>query len=366
MRKRRGTVVQRSDAWWLRIRTDGARRPWIRLGDLQELRSEAAARRAADAWISRNLPELLSTGASAPAAQYFEAWLRTHAAHLRASTRRRYTTAVRRHLVPELGSMPLARIDVPAIRTALANCRRRCARATVMGIRAVLLQVLRQARIDGFDALEINPRLVRLPATVETEREPRHITAADLARILEACDFPHRAAYAVMGLAGLRCSEALALTWEHVRADAEKPVMHIRQSTQRGELLPLKTKTSRATLPLLPELAAILRDYRAIWRPNAAGLLFATAGGRPWSADALRSRHWAPLLKSLGIPHAGLHSLRHGLPRRLFAAGVSANSVRLLMRHASLRQTEAYTHSTADDLRAAIDRVSNHNRSMHP
>lgn len=360
-RKRRGTIVKGACGYRLRLRTnEGAARRSINLGDFNVLRSEAAARRAADAWIARNIPDLITAASSSPTAVMFmEHWLRTHAVQLRPSTRRRYVTTVRAHLVPELGSMPLARIGVAEIRDALAHRRAAgCARSTVMGIRSVLLTILRAARIDGHDAQVIDARLVRLPATIETVREPRYITAGELTRILEASDFPHRAAYAIMGLAGLRVSEALALTWE--RLDLRARRLTIAESTQRGQIFPLKSRSSAATLPMLPELVLLLREYKHVWRKNDAGLLFATRSGRPWHADRLRARHWEPLLRRLSIPSAGLHALRHGFPRRLFAAGISAPIVQRLMRHASMQQTERYTHSSAEDLRAALDRAAIH------
>jgi integrase len=366
MRKRRGNIYERSGSVWLRIRVEESGRDNIRLGSIGELRSSEARRRAADQWIGRHLPECLTTDITVGSAQYFETWLQKHAAFLRPSTRSRYESTVRRHLIPELGSIPLPRIDVAAIRSAHANWSAWFARSTVSGYRSVLLAILRRARVDGFDAPEINPRHVRLPAIVETRREPRYINAAELCRILEASDIPQRAAYALMSMAGLRCSEALALTWEHVLVDSGEPLLLIRQSTRRGKLYPLKSKASRADLPMLPDLAAILREYRSAWQPNSAGLLFATSKGRPWNPDHLRARHWTQLLQRLGIAHTGLHALRHGYPSRLFKAGVSVPIVQRLMRHADSKQTEHYTHSSAEDLRAAVERASNLHRALQP
>jgi integrase len=341
--------------WSLRIRRADGKRQRVELGSVSELRSEAAARRAGDAWLSRNQPGQLQAGEPIGFADYAEAFLDQHAALYRASTRRHYATIVRRHLVPEFGGMPLWRIGVAEIREVLA--RRRTAglrRSTLQGIRAVLLQLLRQARIDGYDAQEIAPLLVRLPREDIAEREQRHITAGELDQILEASPMPWRAVWAVMGLAGLRISEALGLAWPDIDLGAA-PLLRIRQGASGGQLLPLKTRTSRADLPIDARLKQILCEYLFTYRPNKAGLLFATRTGRPMAAEDIRRRQWKPLLQRLGIAHAGFHALRHGLPRRLFAAGCSAAVVRQLMRHGSLAITERYTHTTAEDLRAAIN-----------
>jgi integrase len=363
-RKARGSIEQRAGRVSLRIpvqQVDAStgeiqsKRARIDLGSVSDIRSETAARRLADGWIGRNMPGHLQQGESIGFAAYAEQFLAQHAALFRRSSRRNYTTRLRNHLVPELGGQTLWTISPAVIRDVLAH--RRAAglrRSTLQGVRATLLQVLKQARIDGYDAQTIEPWLVRLPAEDIAEREQRFISEPELEQILASSEYPWRALWAVMGLAGLRISEALGLAWQHLELEAS-PVMHVRQGASDGELLPLKTRTSRADLPMDPRLTELLREYRGAWQPNDAGLLFATKTGRPKAYRDVRAYQWLPLLKRLGLPHAGFHALRHGLPRRLFAAGCSAQVVKALMRHSNLQTTERYSHHTADDLRAAIN-----------
>lgn len=373
-RKARGSIELRCGKWFLRLpvlEVDQASgevvrsRTRIELGSEVEIRSETDARRAADAWLGRNQPWQLQRGESIGFSAYAEHFLEKHAALFRRSSRRSFGVRLRNHLVPELGAKPLWRISPAVIREVLA--RRRASglrRSTLGGIRAVLLQVLRQARRDGYDVQQIEPWLVRLPAEDIAEREQRFISSDELDQILAAGEDPWRALWAVMGLAGLRISEALGLAWRHIDLEGA-PIIRVRQGASGGELLPLKTKTSRADLPADPRLVEILREYRAVWPPNDAGLLFATRTGKPRDySDVLRYR-WRPLLKRLGLPPAGFHALRHGLPRRLFAAGNSAQVVKALMRHSSLKTTETYSHHTTEDLRAAMNAASER-KGPHP
>lgn len=367
-RKARGSLEQRAGSWYVRMpeqqadpQTGEVRRVRRRhyLGSTNDIRSEADARRAADAWLGRNQPWQLQHGESIGFAAYVEQFLEQHAALFRKASRRNYRTRLHKHLVPQFGGMPLWRISPAEIRPVLARLRAKgLRRSTLRGIRSTLLQVLRQARIDGYDAQEIERWLVKLPEEDIAEREQRFISEAELEQILAGSDFPWRALWAVLGLAGLRISEALGLTWQHVDL-GDAPMLHIRQGAADGQLLPLKTKTSRADLPMDPRLAKILTAYSGVWRPNAAGLLFATSTGRPKSYRDVRLYQLLPLLKRLGLPPAGFHAFRHGLPRRLFAAGCSASVVQRLLRHGSMRMTENYTHATAEDLRAAINSAAN-------
>jgi integrase len=342
-RKARGVVEERRERWYLRIRleeVDAAtgelkrREQRIPLGDTTQIRSEAAARREADAWLARRHPEKVSTGEQIMAGEYFERFLRLHVATLRRGTRKHHRKLIRNHLSPHFGSLPLARIGAAEIQGLIAHLvGKRLQRSTIKGIRAQVLQILTHARLNGFDAQQIDTKLVRVPMQDVAEREKRSIAPEELDRILAASDMPWRALWAILGYLGLRVSEALALTWKHLDIDSTEPLASIRQSTSHGEIFPLKTKTSRADLPLPAELA--------------------TRTGTPRRAEDVRQRQLLPLLTRQGIPHAGFHAYRHGLPRQLFAAGCSASVVQQLMRHSSLRMTEIYTHTKASDLRAA-------------
>jgi integrase len=361
----RGTLEHRGTRWFLRIRdvkvdpATGAitwKRCRIELGTDVELRSEAAARRDADAWIARRYPERQRAGRQILFAAAAERFLEEHVVLMRRSSRQQYSSVLRAHLVPYFASHWLHAIDTAAVRTFIAKVAiQDLSRNTVANIRRTLLHLLREARAAGLDVGLIESSAIRPPKDDRPPRERRYLDAQELDAILAASAPPWRGLWAVLGLLGLRISEALGLTWEAIDLQGRDPVVHVRQSAARGVLLPLKTAVSKATLPLPAPLVAILEEHRAAWTSNAAGLLFATRIGGPLNADSVRRRRWHPLLKRLAIPPAGLHAPRHGLPRRLFEAGASPEVVRRMMRHADLKTTQLYSHAEARDLRAAID-----------
>jgi integrase len=366
-------VEERNERWSLRIRDNlgtgsagNPRRIRIDLGSSQEIRSEAAARRLADAWLARRNPASVQGGTSIRAGELFEHLLATDVTQFRSSTRRRYRSAFRGHLQPAFGSRPLSAIDTAAVKGFVVKLGQSgLRRSTVQGIRAIVLHALRMARAAGFDAQTIDPRLVRLPKDDVAEVAQRYISQEELQRILDASSWPWKALWAVMGLLGLRVSEALGLAWVHLELDGTNPVIHVRQSAALGALHPLKTRTSRATLPLPVELVGLLQEYRSAWQPNPANLLFASRSGAPLYAENIRRRQWRPLLKQLGIAPAGFHAMRHGRPRALFQAGCSPAVVQKLMRHASLKMTEAYTHQSATDLRDALNAASQRTAALN-
>jgi integrase len=346
-------VELRGPTWWLK--RQGAR---IRLGTRTELRSHAAARAAADQYLAMLAPERVVAGRTLLAVSYFEQFLRVHVPLMRPTSQLKYRTVIRQHLTPAAAGRRLVELDTAWLRELVTASSTTLARATVASIRGLALQVLRQARRDGYAARIIDPRDVRLPKT-SIEQERRNVRPDELGRILDASEFPRRALWAVMGYAGLRIGEALGLIWAQVELHGQ-PQIRVRQAAIRGRLAPLKTATSRADVPLLPELEQILASYRAAWQVNDAGLLFATRRGTPLAADYVR-RYWlAPLLTELGLPKAGCHAFRHGLPARLAARGMSPDMIRRMLRHGSLAMTEGYLHSsTADLYRAARQPAQN-------
>lgn len=357
----RGHIELVGPTWWLRVRervVDPAtgeirqvsRR--TRIGSKFEYRSRVTARAAADEWLARLNPDVLAAGPELLAVAYFEEFIRTRLPLMRTSSQRRYRYIIRRRLTPEFRGKRLHEINGAAIRTMIARLAPELSRATVGSIRAVLLQILRQAIGDGYGACRINSRDVPLPKVSSAERLLRAIADPELERILVACDWPWKALWAVMGFAGLRVGEALGLTWEHV--DLERRVLRIRQNCVAGQLLALKTRSSRADLPMLERLVAILTEYANHWRPNTAGLLFATAKGTPLASDDVRRRQLHPLLRRLSLPAAGCHAFRHGLPQRLDAIGMSPAAIQRLLRHQSLAMTEKYLHLGTDEFAAAI------------
>ena len=170
--------------------------------------------------------------------------------------------------------------------------------------------------------------------------------------MLEAAADPWRVAFAAALFLGLRGAEACGLTWEAV--NLASGLVQVRGQAIDGELRPLKSRSSRATLRAPAALLAILRAYREAWPPNASGFLFADARGRPLRADTLRDELHA-VLERLGLPRRGLHAFRHRAAIAMSEAGVSPEALRRAMRHSSLRTTSLYLEAAPEDIAAALE-----------
>lgn len=356
----RGHVELRGRIWWNRYREEAVdpvtgeisrRQTRMRIG---EFRSAAQANAELDRYLSLLSADALQPGVAITAREYFAHFDRLRICLMRSSSRRSYRAIIRNHLEPALGHLPLSAIDATVVQELVATLHGRAlARATVETTRNRLLEILRQARAGGFAAHNISRKAIKLPSEQKAERERRHIKPSELDRILAGeTNGSRRLLWAILGLAGLRIGEALGIAWEHV--DLGAGLLHVRQAATAGEIAPLKTKTARRDVPILPELREILVQHRAAGA-MLTGLIFATRTGRPLRADDVRRRWLRPLLKRLGIPSAGCHAFRHGLPGRLDALGLSPAAIQRFMGHATLAQTEHYLHRSTSDLREQLD-----------
>lgn len=355
MRVGTGHVEFLGNQAYLRLRStvDGVKKQHrVCLGDRSKFRSKSAARIAADAWIARQAPSTLKPGATVTFGEYSKRFIHDHVRLKRGSTQRKYRSNIAtldKHLAGEL----LAAVDAARIQTMITELSQNMAKASVQSIRGLVLAILRQARVDGFGAHVVDSRTIRLPQQRMPAKEKRAWQAEEFDRLIASSHGSWRVLWLVMAYAGLRIGEALGLKWGDV--DLEQGVLLIRRAATAGDLLAPKTSTSVATIPILPRLRDALDEYRPLWRTNDAGLLFPNTKGGVLRADDVRTRKLHPTLHEADLPKAGLHSFRHTTTRILRDLGLGPDFVRSFMRHGSLRMTEAYMHTSAADVRAALD-----------
>jgi integrase len=357
------TVQLRGNTWSARVRlideaTGHTRLTRITLGHPPAVRTRAQAETALQNYLAATDPQRRRPGRQVLMGTECKRYLARQVPLMRPASQKQLTHLITAYLLPHLGHRQLLTITAEVLQAMiLKEHQRGLARSTLENIRSCALMVLTQAALEGKNVPRITRKAVRLPKESKARREPSGATVAEFDALLtHAADDRCRALYGLMGLAGLRIAEALGVTRQDV--DIAGRLLHVRQSVVLGHVQALKTDTSRQDLPLTPALVSLLRVHLTSpdIEPHASGLLFTDTDRRPLKADAVRVQWLHRDLKEAGIPQHGFHWLRHGLPRRLFAAGVSAPVVQRLMRHSSLEMTQRYTHTDAEDLRAAVNR----------
>ena len=169
-----------------------------------------------------------------------------------------------------------------------------------------------------------------LPAPKKPQSLPVVLSPQEVVQFLDAVKAPkHRAILTTCYAAGLRISEAIALTVSAI--DSERMVLRIAKG---------KGQKDRYVM-LSPKLLAVLRDWWKVERPRH--WLF--PGERP---EAPITRRAVQLACRIARRRARLakpvspHSLRHAFSVHLLEAGTDLRTIQLLLGHRSLQTTVRY------------------------
>jgi len=143
---------------------------------------------------------------------------------------------------------------------------------------------------------------------------------------------------------GLRRGELFGLMWPDI--DFVHGRIVVRAATT-------KTASTRH-LPMHPELRAVLLDWQG--KGEQTGLLFPSPVTGKRLVDIKRG--WKTLCRRAGIENFHLHDVRHDLASRLVMNGTDLYTVRDLLGHRAIAQTEKYAHLSAGHHRAAMDALT--------
>jgi integrase len=151
---------------------------------------------------------------------------------------------------------------------------------------------------------------------------------------------------------GLRWGELSALQVRDLNLAGTVPTLRVQRAWKRQEdntrkLGPPKTRKARRTVPLSPDVAAILRRLSAGKGPEA--FLFLTAWGNAWRHDNYYQRRWMPAVRAAqakGMPKTPrLHDLRHTCASWLIGRNVSLPAIQAMLGHESITTTvDRYGH----------------------
>ena len=285
-------------------------------------------------------------------------WWRLHAEpHLAASTRASYERLRDKHLLPELGHLPLRSITTEQIQRFQADLLsqgvgRESVRRTIVLLQGILERAVEWGRIPRNPA-----RYVRKPRQGR-ERVIEPLAPKDVERIrkylLDKKRVRDAALVSVLAYAGLRPGEALALRWGDIR---DRTIV-IDKAISLGEEKPTKTRRIRS-VRLLKPLASDLAAWRlAAGRPDDSALVFPNRAGQPWTELQWRNwrkRRYRDVLVELGVTGAVAsrpYDLRHSFASLLFAEQTNAAEVAEQLGHSPQVLLNTYLH-VIEDLRGA-------------
>ncbi|QMV02598.1 tyrosine-type recombinase/integrase [Devosia sp. D6-9] len=265
-------------------------------------------------------------------------WLKSGAAaNLERSTLDQRDQHLRLHIGPLAGTTKLNKITTPWVRS-FQDDLRESGRSTAMikRITVSLGSILADAQGRGLvvrNAVHEMSR-ARSGSKAQEKRSKAKLQVGidlpsndEVRAILAATTGRYRAAIVTLLFTGLRSSELRALFWEDV--DLKKALVTVRRRVDRyGEIGMPKSEAGQRTIPLLPMVVNVLREWKLACPKSELGLVFPTSAGTVEPHQNLLQRGWMPTLLAAGVSapngkvdekgepilvakYSGLHAARH-------------------------------------------------------
>jgi len=278
---------------------------------------------------------------------------------LRPKTLAGYRSLLDTRILPDLGSLPIARIRQLDVRKWLAGMaadglspsRRRQA----LGL---LGQIMRAAVADGVIVASPCTGIAGPPLPLP---EPDYLTAAEVDRLLAAAPPPWDALVMILVFGGLRWGEAAALRRAGCNLVRSRLLVTESLSEVNGVLHfgPPKTH-QRRTVSLPPFVRDRLAEHlRSGVSAEDEALLFTSSRGSALRYSNFRNRVWLPVTKAAGLEGIGTHICRHTSATLLLQAGASVKDVQSHLGHRDAAMTLnvycAPYDGKLDELAARID-----------
>ena len=291
----------------------------------------AAARRAAGPTVSE------------VAARY----MREHVAvRCKPATARIRSNAIRNHIVPSLGKLPLAAVG----RDRVIDLHHRMSDIPMQAniVIVTLSQIFTKAENWGIVPEGTDP-CGSVVLYRETRRE-RFLTDAEYARLGRVLDEAPKIGGASWGavavirllmLTGCRRGEILSLRWDDVVLDTRE--LRLRDAKTGARIVPLSPSAVKV-------LASLPRTGEQEWViPGRGTGIHMQKVGNAWRL--LRAR--------ADLPDVRLHDLRHSFASRALALGESLPMIGKLLGHRRIESTVRYAHLARASVHEAAERVAN-------
>jgi len=262
-------------------------------------------------------------------------------------------------IIPEWGSILLDDVKAVAVEKWLRSLE--LAPGSKAKVRNHLSALFNHAIRHELYTRENPIRTVRQSAT--RQRDPDVLTINELKKIVQNIDAQAvRVMVLTAAASALRRSELRGLKWADL--DFENLWFHLRRGLVGKDETNMKTRASRKGIPMLPELAVVLKEWRLETHyARDSDWVFAspfTSGRRPYWAESALQNHIKPAVIKAGVTkHVSWHVFRHSFASMLGQAGHDVKVVQELLRHANSRITaDVYQQANQDAKRSALTHVS--------
>jgi integrase len=343
---REGTICKRRDGRWcgaLFLGYDSTGKP-VRKYVYGKTRQEVSEK------LMKLLPQAIS--GTAPerytVASWIHFWLDTYKRNeVRESTLERYQIFFQKHILPAFGKILLHQLRPEQLQRFYVEKQKELSQNTVRFLHAIIHGALKQALALGYISRNVAD-IAKPPKRAQKEVKIMDAEKLD-AFLSSARKYRLYPAFLLMASTGMRTGEVLGLRWQDV--DFEQGTVTIAQNlvwTEKGIIFQEpKTKSSRRSIPLLPEVVEELKSWRKKWLEekialgsdwSETDLVFPSEVHTPLDPHSFR-RTFRSICADAGIKGITPHVFRHSLASFLLARGEHPKIVQELLGHSSITVT---------------------------
>ena len=290
-------------------------------------------------------------------------WLPSKRTRVKPSTANSYERNIRLHIIPNIGAIPLQRLqpeDLDELYVKLLTEGKRngggggLSAKSVRNVHATLQSALSDAARKGTVARNVADT-ADPPSISRSGRSISVWTGDQLRCFFDAmADHELYALYLLAATTGMRRGEIAGLLWHNVDLEAARLTINQQIVSVQYQLIEsdLKTPTSRRNIDLDPRTVAELRHHRrrqleermATGQRGDDGYVFAKPDGSPIHPDLI-SQTFERAVAKLDIPRIRLHDLRHTHATILLQQNVHPKVVSERLGHSSVAFTmTVYQH----------------------
>jgi integrase len=326
-REQTGTVVKRSDGFYIRYYQDrdGVRtKVTERLCDLStNARLIPSLQRSFISSVNIARHNTLQSRAEAPKAQPLtinDFWNDTYRpwveANKRFSTLRGYDYDWKLYVKEHLAHRTFSEFTTVDACDLLDHCAsvKKLSRRSLAHVKSLCSGIFSHAVRKGI--IQFNPWREAKESVRVRESEPRiEYTPEETIAIINAVpEAQAKLFFALVAVMGMRPSEAAAVRWENIKDD----VVHVLKAAPYGQLGDLKTKRSKRDLIITEPVTSLLKTYRKERSNPAEGLLFTHDGVKPINHNGFARAHIKPHAEKVCKRWNGCYSGRHGAATTLY------------------------------------------------
>lgn len=250
------------------------------------------------------------------------------------STLKGYKQLWKTYLDKDLGSIKLSDFTRADALFLLEKLQAKFSRNLVQNCKVVLSSIFQRALQVFPRDLPVNPihdlklEQSREDTTPKSELDGPRYSKKEFDLLLSALSGKEKALVATAFYAALRPGEVAAVRWEDDRGS----MLEIERAVWNGIVDTPKTKSSRASVPILGPLRSILDAYRS----STVGVAWMFPGetGNPIRLHALAERKLKAACEKVGLDWRGFYAFRRGATDwMLLDLGMEFDEVRAYLRH---------------------------------